>query len=94
MLTGKSLSFCIRDIIEGKVKESDISSIITSTRANDTKQFVSLCVDYSLDYWYINPELGIEIALRLYDEGKIIQPRLKNNKFYQDLSTHQYWITE
>jgi hypothetical protein len=91
MKYGRSLSLCISDVMQHNVKEQDIALIVTSTRANNRESFVSLVDHYCESYWDNNPLWAKDIALRLYDAGKIIQPRLENNNLCQRLEGLQIW---
>jgi hypothetical protein len=91
MKYGRSLSLCISDVMQHNVKEQDIALIVTSTRAKDRDSFVALVDHYCESYWDNNPLWAKEIALRLYDAGKIIQPRLKDNNLHQKLCGISIW---
>ena len=90
MLTGKSLSLCIRDVLEGIVEEHEIHKIITSTKCPDLVSFEKILDQYSSIYWSIAPERGKSIALRLWNENKIEQPRLllKDTWYNRDILTN------
>jgi hypothetical protein len=86
-LIGLSLSFCVRDIVEGKVAYEQVTKLITGTCAPDDKEWELLMKDYLAWYWWgtegakIRPaderkaKAAIAIANRLRSEGKIEQPR-------------------
>ncbi|TAL27140.1 MAG: hypothetical protein EPN97_18070 [Alphaproteobacteria bacterium] len=80
-LEGRSLSLCIRDIIDGKVAEENVSRIVTSARAPDKASFEELIADYAESYWDANPEEGKAVARRFYEAGKIDQPRLRGEPY-------------
>lgn len=71
---GLSLSLCVADILRGKVKEEEVKEIITSTNASP-EDWSKLLQQYKDIYWQENPEEGVAIAQRLYEAGKIKQPR-------------------
>ena len=81
-LIGLSLSLCISDILRGKVRESQVKEIITSTKAEDREEFEKLLESYKINCWSgiagkkTDSEEGAAIARRLYESGKIRQPRL------------------
>jgi hypothetical protein len=82
---GLSMSFCIDDILAGKVQEEDVALLVTGTAARDDATFEQLLKEYSgrepehpyLNYWKGREDEGCEIARRLWKAGKIDQPRLR-----------------
>ena len=86
-----SLSHCVKDILEGKIKEGEIKKIIARTNASP-EQWNELIEEYKQSIWYKNPGEGEKIAQRLYDAGKIEQPRQKG-EFLHDFDKHCYWIS-
>ena len=81
MKVGFSLGRCIRDIVTGIVNFEDVAFIITGTALRD-EEAIKSCVD---DYMHRRDYLqGLDhvqctdIGLRLYQEGKVFQPRLQN----------------
>ena len=76
MRIGTSVSFCIRDIIFGSVREDEIEKIIGATSAPDREGWGQVIEHYKDHYWHHDPEEGEAIALRLLDAGKILQPKL------------------
>jgi hypothetical protein len=76
MLIGLSLSFCVADIINGRVDIDDVSFIISGTHIRNAEELSDVLDTYTRYYWKDLPQLGRFVATRLYEEGKIIQPRL------------------
>jgi hypothetical protein len=79
-LIGYSLSFCVSDILRGNVKEAEVTKIVASIKAPTRDDFESLLTTYAQTYWRDNPDEGEAIARRLYDAGKIDQPRLRGEE--------------
>ena len=79
-LIGYSLSFCVSDILRGAVREAQVTRIVASTCAPTSGDFDKVLESYAQSYWDRNPEEGIAIARRLYDHGKIDQPRLRGEE--------------
>ena len=81
MKVGFSLGRCVRDIVDGIVSYEDVAFIISGTALRD-EESVSWCVDEYLhrrDYLLgLDPAQCRKIALGLYRDGKIFQPRLQN----------------
>jgi len=78
MVYGLSLSFCVRDIALGRVAEEDVEQIISGTHYKDDEDFAFILQQYSKSYWVwdgCDPVKAVAIAQRLYDAGKILQPR-------------------
>lgn len=76
MLIGLSLSYCVNDIINGRVDKNNVMFIIAGTRINCERELNDVLENYAKYYWYDNPELGMEIARDLYNQGLILQPRV------------------
>lgn len=85
MLIGTSLGQCLRDILAGEVSEDDVVMIITRTMAPDAERFIPVLEEYyhgiggssydlSLDGSKTLDEVK-ELGLRLFNGGKIHQPR-------------------
>ncbi len=86
---GLSLSFCVGDILRGKIKEEEVKEIITGTNASP-EQWDELMKNYKESYWRENPEEGEAIARRLLDAGKIRQPRQEGKAAHNIAAGH--WI--
>ena len=93
---GISLSFCVRDIIEGKVQIEDVKEIVAGCRCEDNRDFYSLLERYAENYWYDNPGFGKNVAIQLWEDNKIIMPRLINNDHYPMLCDRngnlRHWV--
>ena len=101
MKYGRSLSFCVRDILNGEVKLEDVGAIVTSTLMRNEKDLKQVFDSYMESYWseystnktieFNNLTIRIrsnskyskgdvwKIVKKLWDEGKIYQPRLNKN---------------
>jgi len=77
---GLSLSFCVSDILHGKVSENQVTKIVASTNAPTAKNFENLLESYADTYWHENPEEGKSIARRFWEAGKIDQPRTRGEE--------------
>ncbi len=81
MKVGFSFGRCVRDIVNGIVAYEDVAFIITGTALRD-EDAIKWCVDdYLMRRDYL---LGLEkepcekVALDLWNDGKLFQPRLQN----------------
>jgi len=91
-MIGRSLSFCIRDIANNEVDESDVEMIVSSTRIENNNDLEEVLTSYCDSYWYEKPDKCKEIAKRLYYSGKIFQPRLFDNALSQDMRDMIIWV--
>lgn len=80
---GFSASRCIRDICEGKVKLHDVVMITTGTNCPDIETWLKVMEAYAtLSIWDerslagLDPELVKEVAIGLWHQGKVHQPRV------------------
>jgi hypothetical protein len=77
-LVGRSLSLCVKDIIDGNVHIDDVEKIEAGTFYTDRDMFhVGMKMSYCHTYWRKSPEIAHDIAMRLYDDGRLHQPRLR-----------------
>lgn len=85
MLIGTSLGQCLKDILSGEVSESDVVMIITRTMAPDAERLLPVIEHYyhsgngqsydlSVDGTKTIEEVN-ELVMRLFNTGKIHQPR-------------------
>ena len=84
---GLSLSFCIADILNGKVKVEEIHKIITNTKIEDNPQWQNVIERYGKHYWDGRYSEAEAIIDQLRDEGRIYQPRVSMGiyaKFHKD----------
>lgn len=78
MKIGFSLGRCVRDIVNEQVSADDVLVIVASTRFETDEQLKGIINDYMFrdDYLYgLDEELCQAVALNLFREGKIHQPR-------------------
>ncbi len=90
-MIGKSLSFCVKDIVEGKVALADVERIVAGTFYTDRDMFhTGLRADYCRTYWRLNPTEAHRVAMRLWDDGKIDQPRCRGEDAPNIADGHWY----
>jgi hypothetical protein len=81
MKVGFSLGRCIRDIVNDIVSYDDVAFIITGTALRDEEN-IKWCIQEYM--WRDNYLAGLDqevcetLALKLFHQGKIFQPRLQN----------------
>lgn len=83
---GINLSFCVKEILEGIVKEEDVDLIFAAEIRSEVqlKNFIEVCKEF---YWKINPAEGENIAKRLLAAKKII---FVNEKIISE--TKRNWV--
>jgi len=75
-MIGFSISFCIRDIADGKVALEDVSLIIGGTCVERPEDWDEVICRYRPVYWRSHPDECERIFRQLLAEGKIRQPRV------------------
>jgi hypothetical protein len=82
MMIGTSLGKCIKDILDGVVKEDDVFFIVANTRCPTIDRLLQVVEDYyfapptkAYDITAYSLEDAKSLAKRLYMSGKIHQPR-------------------
>lgn len=79
-LVGLSLSLCIQDIIEDKVRADYVDYIYTGTRAESPEDWDYVIEHYKQSYWRSDPERAEKIARKFLADGCLIQPRMNGEK--------------
>lgn len=86
MKVGFSLGRCIRDIVTDIVSYDDVAFIITGTALRD-QAAIKDCVEQYMwrpDYLEgLDQEQCLEVGIRLFDEGKLFQPRLQGIRAFR-----------
>lgn len=68
---GLSLSFCIRDIAEGRVDINDVHHIITACSPEREEHITFILEAYSASYWKNCKEKALEVFNTLREQNKI-----------------------
>lgn len=76
-LVGLSLSFCIMDIVEGRVSLDQVERIIAGTCARTAEDWDHVVGVYRLAYWGKDPDRAERIARTMIKLGKVDQPRTR-----------------
>ena len=83
MLIGTSLGKCVKDILDGKVKEEDVFFIASNTMCPDLPRLMDVIETYYHERSYM-PDYDMSahtvedakaLAQRLYENGQLHQPR-------------------
>lgn len=78
MKIGFSFGRCVRDIVKGEVSIDDVAFLITATNIKDAASLEHVISHYMYEPGYLLDlefEKCLEVARRLWDSNKIIQPR-------------------
>ena len=89
MKIGTSLGKCVKSILAGEVKEEDVFCIVSNTNCPDLEKLMFVIEQYYYDYHsarsareqaYDMSEYSLEaaqsVAQRLFEDGKLHQPRV------------------
>ena len=88
-LIGLSLSFCVKDILSGKVNESDVICIVTNTSFNFQDEEIEKLINLYHVYWESFQANDIkELLLRL--EPVIYQPKRDAKTVFRIGKNHWY----
>lgn len=91
MKIGLSLSFCVQDILDGKVAEQDVLCIVSGTKAATQEDWAKLLQGYEI-YWHKNVGEAYNIAVRLRESGRIVQPRLNGQEPPNIAASLGHWL--
>ena len=91
-MIGLSVSFCVRDIVSGKVPLASVEKIIGSIAVQTEAEVDDLVRSYCQGYWCESPQESEKLFRRLLAEGKIEQPRLTNRNHFPMLHNGRHWV--
>lgn len=83
MKVGFSFGRCVRDIVNGTVDINDVVVIVARTMMQTEEQVKGVVDHYlgSRDYLLgLDPKRCEEVALKLYNSGKVFQPRNEGHR--------------
>jgi len=90
-MIGLSLSFCVLDIVEGKVSINDVQKIITGSVFGNAG--VDRLVDLYCDsWWHRCKREAATIFYELLEAGKIQQPRLIKDDHFPVVHEGIRWV--
>lgn len=84
MKVGFSFGRCVRDIVNGEVDINDVAVLITRTHMNTADSVEDVVGEYMHVSGYLKGlDAGrcLEVALQLWQEGKIHQPRVYGTNY-------------
>ncbi len=91
-MIGLSISFCIRDIVNGVVPLTNVEKIIGGTAVSGEAEVDDLIRRYCQAYWRKCPKKAEQVFRQLLAEGKIEQPRLVNRNHFPMLHNLVHWV--
>jgi len=92
-MIGLSASLCVKDILEGKVNPDQVEKIISGISASDERSIDEIVLTYRRGYWKEDPNRAEKIFRTLLAQGKIVQPRLVNDRHVPLIANGQCWVT-
>lgn len=90
-VVGLSLSYCVRDIADGLMPLERVALVVSATNAPTPARLKRVLDHYEETYWVENPKKAREIAERLMEEGKVLQPRAEGKEGPNVARGH--WVT-
>jgi len=94
MLYGRSLSLCVSDILEGKIRFEDVGGIVAGTSAATDDQWASVIDQYMSIYWrWHSYTAAVGIVQSLLKRGLIYQPRLMDSRVNQNIYPSGIWAS-
>ena len=101
MKIGTSLGKCVKDILDGTVREDEILFIVSGTMCPDLPRLLTVIEEY---YWnsrdrppaYDISDYSLDeaksLAQRLFESGKLHQPRTFSNTVYLGHHLPDTWL--
>ncbi len=90
-MIGLSASFCICDIVEGKVLLGSVKKIVTGLEAPTPEILEEVVRSYRQSYWIEYPDKAERVFRHLLAEGKIEQPRVTQGRG-PCLANRVHWV--
>lgn len=90
-MIGLSLSFCIREMVDGKVDPNKVTKIIANTCCRTEDDWQVAFERYRKVLWEKKPDECEALARQWIAEGKVEQPRLQGDKTHCSEPT---WVND
>jgi hypothetical protein len=88
---GLSLSKCVTDIHYGIVDIKDVICIVAGIHAETFNDYLEVIEIYSYDKWIRFKNHAESLAIKLWQDGKVYQPRL-NGELHTATRSKFHWI--
>lgn len=79
-LVGFSVSFCVKDVLQGYVMLQDIAFLTAGTCARTEAEWDEVIAYYSAIYWRQDPAQAEFVIRSLLERGLVLQPRLEGQQ--------------
>ena len=91
---GLSVSLCVADIARGDIPIEEVDKLIAGTRCNDEADWDSVIATYKEGEGSEFPDEAEAFLRQLIADGKVEQPRLKNDHHSPRVSVSKrtYWV--
>lgn len=91
MKIGLSLSLCVAEIINDRVRIEDVAMIRANTMARDEADWEQVIGSYGRSYWRKDPLRARRVVRMLRDSGRIHQHRLQGDPLHQHSISNGIW---
>lgn len=91
-MIGLSLSLCVAEILNDRVRLEDVQLIRTNTLARDEAEWDYVIGSYCHSYWRRDPARAREIVRILRETNRIEQPRLTGDPWSRHSISDGIWI--
>lgn len=94
-LIGTLLYSCIHDIMSGEVDEKDVVVVISQTYCLEMQDFIQVIENFfslTANFDHEKVQLSKDIGTRLWQNGKIHQPRIFNQTYYALNKSLPSWL--
>lgn len=90
MKIGTSLGKCVKSLLDGTVAYDDVLFVVANTRGEDEEKLREIMDEYYYGYATRNPAYDLsaytaseaqDMAVKLFKDGKLFQPRLHINSW-------------
>ena len=93
-MIGLSLSLCVAEILNDRVRLEDVKLIRSNILARDDAEWDYVIGSYCHSYWRRDPARAREIVQTLRETHRIQQPRLTGDPWSRHAITDGIWITD
>jgi len=92
-MIGLSLSLCVKDVLDGRVAEEDVSLVVTGTRAVTPWGWRQLLDGYRDLYWSRTPDAAEALVERWRAAGKVFEVRAFDPEAEVNIA-EGYWVKD
>lgn len=92
-MIGLSLSLCVAEMLNDRVRLEEVTLIRANTLARDEHEWAYVIDQYCSSYWRRDPARAREIVRVLRETNRIEQPRLTGDPFARHGINGGIWIS-